>query len=81
MNIKVLGSGCKNCKMLYEHTLKALDKAKVEASVDYVTDMVEIAKFNLMRTPGLVINGKVRAFGKVLSEDEIIDLIERYRGE
>lgn len=76
MNIKVLGSGCTNCKKLLEHVNLAVDMAEIDAEVDYVTDFMEIAKYNLMRTPGLVINQKVVSFGKVLKPEEVLVLIK-----
>ncbi|MDD3068061.1 MAG: thioredoxin family protein [Vulcanibacillus sp.] len=77
MNIKVLGSGCQNCKRLYENAKEAVFVLKIEAEIDYVTDFMEISKYNLMRTPGLVINQKVVSYGKVCTKEEIIELIQK----
>lgn len=77
MNIKVLGSGCQNCKRLYENAKEAVHTLKIEAEINYVTDFMEISKYNLMRTPGLVINQKVVSYGKVCTKEEIIELIQK----
>lgn len=77
MNIKVLGSGCQNCKRLYENAKEAVHALKIEAEIDYVTDFMEISKYNLMRTPGLVINQKVVSYGKVCTKEEIIERIQK----
>lgn len=77
VNIKVLGSGCQNCKRLYENTKEAVHDLKIEADIEYVTDFMEIAKYNLLRTPGLVINQKVVSYGKVCTKEEIVEFIQR----
>ena len=77
MVIKILGSGCKNCKKLYQNSILACDQANIEAEVLKVTDFSEIAKYNIMRTPGLVIDEKVVSTGKVLSTAEIYEIISK----
>lgn len=77
MEIKVLGSGCANCKRLYEYAKQAVDELDVNANIIYVTDMMEIAKANLLRTPGLVINNKVASYGRVPNVDEIKEMIKK----
>ena len=71
MKIKVLGTGCPNCKVLEANTKKALDEMKKKASVEKVTDMVKIIEYGVMSTPALVIDGKVVSSGRVLSPEEI----------
>mgnify|MGYP000869332464 FL=1 len=75
MNIKILGSGCANCARLEKNTKKAIAERGLEASIEKVTDFKEIASFNILRTPGLVVDGKVVASGKVLSVEEIKKLL------
>jgi small redox-active disulfide protein 2 len=65
VNIKVLGTGCANCKNLLETTKQAVEELNAEATVEYVTDMKEIVKY-VMVTPGLVIDEKVVHKGKPL---------------
>jgi small redox-active disulfide protein 2 len=77
MNIKILGSGCKNCVTLAENTKEALSELGIEAQMEKVTDFVEIAKYGIMSTPGLVIDEKVVSFGKVLKPKDIIKLIQK----
>lgn len=76
MKIKVLGSGCANCKKLLHMVEVAVKELQVEAEVMYVTDMMEIAKTGLMRTPGLIIDGKIVISGRVPRMEEIQDLIK-----
>lgn len=75
MEIKVVGSGCANCKKLLSLTQEAVKELTVQAEVIYVTDLQEIMKTGIMRTPGLIINGKVKVMGRVPSIKEIKQLI------
>lgn len=77
MEIKVLGPGCKNCVTLEANTKAAIDALGMKAEFEKVTDYAQIAKYGIMSTPGLVIDGKVVSFGKVLKTDAIVDLIKR----
>ncbi|MGA1863163.1 thioredoxin family protein [Deferribacter thermophilus] len=65
MNVKVLGTGCRNCELLYQTTLKALEELQIDATVEYVKDINEISKY-VMFTPGLVVDEKVVHEGKPL---------------
>jgi len=71
MNIKILGSGCAKCKKLEANVMVALKNVGKTAEVDHVTDINEIIKYNVMATPGLVIDGKVVASGRVLKPEAI----------
>ena len=67
--------GCANCKLLLERVKEAVRDSGLQAEIEYITDMKEIMKFNVMSMPGLVINDKVVSTGKVLSKEEIISKI------
>ena len=71
LNIKILGSGCANCRRLEERARKVVAGKGLDAEVDHVTDYAEIMKWNVMSTPGLVVNGKVVSSGRIPSEAEI----------
>jgi small redox-active disulfide protein 2 len=71
LTIKVLGPGCENCQNLASLTTRAVNALSIEAKVEKVTDYAEIMKYKLLATPGLVINEKVVAAGRVPSEAEI----------
>ena len=77
MKIKILGSGCKNCVTLADNTKAALTELGVETEIEKVTDFAEIAKYGVMLTPGLVIDEKVVAYGKVLKPQDIAKIIEK----
>jgi len=75
MEIKVLGPGCANCQTLQKRAEEAVKKAGIEAMVIKVTDYDEMLSYGILRTPGLVINGKLVASGRVPTVDEITVLI------
>lgn len=76
MEIKVLGSGCANCKRLHQLAEIALKDLNKEANLIYVTDMMEIANAGILRTPGLVINNKIVSYGRVPILEEVKTFIE-----
>jgi len=71
VNIKVLGSGCANCKRLEENARKAVETLGIEAEIVKVTEYAEIRKYPIMATPGLVVNEKLVSAGRIPSEAEI----------
>ena len=76
MIIKILGSGCKKCAALGENAKTALLTADMTGDVEKITDIVAIASYGIMSTPGLVIDEKVVSSGRVLSPSEIVALIK-----
>ena len=75
MLIQVLGTGCTRCKSLHEAVKKAVEETGVAAEVEKVEDIQRIMAFELIATPGLVIDGQVKAAGRLPSVDEIKRLI------
>lgn len=75
MEIKVLGSGCANCKKLLGFAQEAVREMGIDTEVIYVTDMMDIVAAGLMRTPGLIINGKIKASGRIPPVREIKEMI------
>ena len=71
LTIKVLGSGCANCKRLEAVARQAVAKLGIQAEVIKVTDYPEIMKYKILSTPGLVINEKVVSAGRVPDEAEV----------
>lgn len=71
MIIKVLGTGCANCKKLEENTRKAVAELGINATIEKVTEMKDIMSYGVMKTPALVVDGKVKIMGRVPSPDEI----------
>jgi len=71
MIIKILGTGCSNCKKLEENTRKAVEELGIEATIEKVTDIKEIMKYGVMKTPALVVDEKVKTMGRVPTSEEI----------
>lgn len=81
MEIKVLGTGCKSCKTLLERVKESVDLLGIHANIIYVTDLVEIASTGLMRTPGLMIDGKIIVSGSVPNTNEIMRVLNSLRNK
>ncbi len=79
MEIKVLGTGCSNCKTLEKSVIDALAEMNIIANVEKVEDIQKIMSYGIMRTPGLVINQKVVISGRVPSMKEIKEIIIKNR--
>jgi small redox-active disulfide protein 2 len=75
MLIKILGSGCANCKTLESRTHEAVEALKIDALIEKVTDLQKIASYGIMRTPGLVIDEKVAISGFVPTVEKIKELL------
>ena len=73
ITIKVLGPGCSNCKKLEEVSRTAAGLAQVEADIQKVTDMQEIIAAGVIKTPGLMINGKLVSSGRIPAPATVAD--------
>jgi small redox-active disulfide protein 2 len=75
MNIKILGTGCARCHQLGKTTREVVKELGIDAAVEEVKDMRQIMAYNILTTPGLVINEQVISSGKVPSKAEVTQLI------
>ena len=75
LNVKVLGSGCANCKRLEQTVRRVADARGIPIELEKVTDDAEIMKWNILATPGLVVNDKLVAAGRILKDDEVARLL------
>ena len=73
--VKILGAGCSKCNELEVHTTEAMKQLGMQPDIEHITDFVQIASYGVMTTPALVIDGKVVSLGKVLSVEEIKELL------
>jgi small redox-active disulfide protein 2 len=75
MIVKILGPGCRNCHALEERTREALTQLGLHAEIEAVTDYAEIARYGVMKTPGLVVDEEVLVAGKVPSAKELARIL------
>ena len=73
--IQILGTGCPKCKLLFANAEAAVRAAGIEAQIEKVEKIVDIAKFGVMSTPALVVDGIVKSAGRVLSPEDIQKLL------
>jgi len=71
MEIKVLGPGCPKCQKTEQNVKDAVAETGVNATVEKVTDVMEIAGYGVFGTPAVIINGDVKSVGKIPSKEEI----------
>ncbi len=74
--IEILGMGCQRCDLLASRAKEAVEDLGVEAEVVKVQDIVAIAKYEVLATPALVVNGVVKVAGKVPKIEEIKEWIK-----
>jgi small redox-active disulfide protein 2 len=75
LSIKVLGPGCANCRKLEEIAREAVAALGVEAEISKVTDMQQIIAYDVLKTPGLVINEKLVSSGRIPTPQTVAEWI------
>ena len=71
LTVKILGTGCPNCKRLEKISRETVANLSLEAEFIKITDYPEIMTYGIMSTPGLVVNEKVVSYGRIPSPAEI----------
>lgn len=71
MVIKILGSGCPNCKKLEANAREAIESLGIEATIEKVQDFKDIMAYGVMKTPALVVDEQVKVMGRVASVEDI----------
>ena len=79
MEIKILGTGCPNCKTLERIARDVIEKEHIQANVTKVEDIMAIMNYGVMSTPALVVNEKVEIKGRVPSYEEIKQVLTKYQ--
>ncbi|OFZ22560.1 MAG: redox-active disulfide protein 2 [Bdellovibrionales bacterium GWB1_55_8] len=74
--IQILGSGCAKCNQLTELTEVAAKELGILYNLEKVTDYAKIVSFGVMSTPALVVDGRVRLSGKLVSVEELKKLLQ-----
>ena len=76
MEIKVLGPGCPKCQQTEKLVKEAVAKAKIDAKIEKVTDIMDIAGYGVFGTPAIVVDGEVKSTGKIPKKGEIIEWLK-----
>ena len=74
--VQILGTGCAKCEKLKHNAEEAIKQSGTEATVEKVTDIMQITSFGVMMTPALAIDGEVKLVGKVASPEDIQKLLQ-----
>lgn len=74
-SIKVLGTGCAKCKTLATLINEVVAENSIDATVEKVEDLLEIMEYNVMTTPALIVDGELKAKGRVPSKSEITKML------
>lgn len=75
--IKVLGQGCPNCRELTQRIMDIMSELKLAADLEHVTDIKAIAQYGVLGSPGLIINGQVKAVGSVPSKNQLAEWLRQ----
>jgi len=76
MEIKILGPGCAKCEKAEKIVREAVLEAGVDATVEKISDMMQIAGYGVFATPSVVVDGEVKCTGKVPKKDEILSWLK-----
>jgi len=76
MEIKVLGPGCPRCQETEKQVKEAVAEKGIDAKIDKVTDLMEIAKYGVLGTPAVVVDGQVKSVGKIPKKEEVLSWLK-----
>ena len=77
MDIKVLGPGCPKCKKTETIVMEAVAESGVDATVEKVTDIMQIAQYGVFGTPAVVVDGEVKCVGKIPKKEDVLSWIKK----
>ena len=77
MDIKVLGPGCPRCGQTEKNVREAVAESGVDATIDKVSNVMEIARYGVFGTPAVVVDGEVKSVGKIPTKEEIKEWIAK----
>jgi len=79
MKIEILGPGCPRCEVLEANAREAFKELGLGAELEKVTNMGRITAYGVMSTPGIVMDGRVMGFGRLLSREEIMEMLREQK--
>lgn len=78
MQIKILGSGCAKCNELKSAVKSVVSENKIEAEISHISDFSQMASYGVMSLPALIINEKLASSGKILTKNEILEILKNF---
>lgn len=78
ISVKILGPGCSKCRTLEAKVKDIVAKHNIDAVVSKVEDINEMMSYGIMMTPALVINEKVKSFGIIPKDEQILNWLTEY---
>ncbi len=79
VDIKILGSGCKNCQITADLLKYKAEELGIDANIEKVTDMAKILEAGVMSTPGVIIDGNLVHSGGVPDSNSVASWLEAYK--
>jgi small redox-active disulfide protein 2 len=76
LNIKVLGPGCPKCQHTAKVVQEAVAESGVNAQIEKVTNVLEIARYGVLGTPAVVVDGQVKSVGKIPKKEDVLNWIK-----
>lgn len=73
--IEILGPGCQKCRLLYERTKQAAEELGLECEIEKVTDVEALINYGVMSTPAVVVDGRVKLYGRVPSVPQLKEIL------
>jgi small redox-active disulfide protein 2 len=77
MEIKILGPGCPKCQQTEKVVKEAVAENGVDAQIEKVTNVLDIARFGVFGTPAVVVDGEVKSVGKIPSKEDVQKWIKK----
>lgn len=76
MEIKVLGPGCPKCQQTEKVVKEAVAASGINAQIEKVTNVLDIARYGVLGTPAVVVDGQVKSVGKIPKKEDILSWIK-----
>ena len=76
MDIKVLGPGCPKCQQTAKVVQEAVAESGVNAQIEKVTNILDIARYGVLGTPAVVVDGQVKSVGKIPKKEDVLNWIK-----
>ena len=76
MKVQILGMGCPKCRLLEDHARQAIQTTGISAEIEKISSSDKIMEMGVMMTPAMAIDGTVKSSGRVLSVEQIAEILK-----